>query len=99
MPFANFAPSRLGEKLAHLAWFSPRREGAKFAKILLGSAIVTMSINVHARRITSMRIFQFISSARTWSAFGVLFVMALPIAPLLNEPAWRSKPRYSAEIR
>src|SRR5262245_35259304 len=38
---------RLREKLAHLAWFSPRREGAKFAKILLRSAIVTMSINGH----------------------------------------------------
>jgi acyl-homoserine-lactone acylase len=46
-----------------------------------------------------MRVLQFISSARTWLAFGFLFGLALPTAPLLNETAAQSKPRYSAEIR
>jgi acyl-homoserine-lactone acylase len=46
-----------------------------------------------------MHVLQFISSARTWLAFGFLFSLALPTAPLLNEPAQQSKPLYSAEIR
>src|SRR6185503_11087725 len=52
-----------------------------------------------AGRITSMRVLQFISSARTWLAFGFLFGLALPVAPLLDGTASQSKPRYSAEIR
>ena len=46
-----------------------------------------------------MRVLQFISSARTCLAFGFLFGLALPVAPLLNGTASQSKPRYSAEIR
>jgi acyl-homoserine-lactone acylase len=46
-----------------------------------------------------MRIFQFISSARVWLAFGFLCVSALLGASSLTESAAQSKPRYSAEIR
>jgi acyl-homoserine lactone acylase PvdQ len=46
-----------------------------------------------------MRALKFISSARTWLAFGFLFGLALPVAPPLNEAASQSKPRYSVEIR
>jgi acyl-homoserine-lactone acylase len=46
-----------------------------------------------------MRILQFISSARTWLAFGFLCVSATLGAPAPTESASQSKPRYSAEIR
>ncbi len=46
-----------------------------------------------------MRVLQLVSSARKWLAFGFLFGLALPVAPLLNGTASQSKPRYSAEIR
>lgn len=46
-----------------------------------------------------MRALQFRSSARIWLAYGFLCGLALAVAPLLDEVASQSKPRYSAEIR
>jgi len=46
-----------------------------------------------------MLVVRFISSARTWFAFGVLCGLALFGASVLTETASQSQPRYSAEIR
>ncbi len=46
-----------------------------------------------------MLVVRFISSARTWFAFGILCGLALFGASLLTETASQSQPRYSAEIR
>ena len=46
-----------------------------------------------------MRVMQFVSSGRTWFAFGFLCGLGLLGAPPRTEIASQSKPRYSAEIR
>jgi hypothetical protein len=44
-----------------------------------------------------MRVLRFISSARTWLAFGVLSGFALPAAALPNEAAPHRKDEVSGE--